>query len=53
MKKGPLYKKITATTNRLRDDDEFDEDEALRDAIKQKDTFWMENLKNITLYPIP
>ena len=26
MKKDPLHKKITATENRLRDDDEFDED---------------------------
>ena len=28
MKKDPLHKKITATAKRLRDDDEFDEDEA-------------------------
>ena len=34
MKKDPLHKKITATAKRLRDDDEFDEDEALRYAIK-------------------
>ena len=53
MKKDPLHKKITATTKRLRDDDEFDEDEALRYAIKNEDTSWMENLKNMTHHPIP
>ena len=53
MKKEPLHKKITATAKRLRDDDEFDEDEALRYAIKNEDTFWMENLKNMTHHPIP
>ena len=37
MKKDPLHKKITATAKRLRDDDEFDEDEALRYAIKKED----------------
>ena len=36
MKKDPLHKKITATAKRLRDDDEFDEDEALRYAIKKR-----------------
>ena len=36
MKKGPLHKKITATTKILRDDDEFDKDEALRFAIKKR-----------------
>ena len=34
-KKDPLYKKLTATAKRQRDDDEFDEDEALRYAIKK------------------
>ena len=36
MKKDPLHKKITATAKKLRDDDEFDEDEALRYAIKKR-----------------
>ena len=36
MKKDPLHKKITATAKRLRDDDEFNEDEALRYAIKKQ-----------------
>ena len=36
MKKDPLHKKITATAKRLRDEDEFDEDEALRYAIKKR-----------------
>ena len=36
MKKDPLHKKITATAKRLRNDDEFDEDEALRYAIKKR-----------------
>ena len=36
MKKDPLHKKITATAKRLRDDDEFDEDEALRYALKKR-----------------
>ena len=53
MKKDPLHKKITATAKRLRDDDEFDEDEALRYAIKIEDTSWMEKLKNMTHHPIP
>ena len=48
MKKDPLHKKITTTAKRLCDDDEFDEDEALRYAIKNEDTFWMGNLKNLT-----
>ena len=39
MKKDPLHKKIRATAKRLRDDDEFDEDEALRYAIKKKIPF--------------
>ena len=52
MKKDPLHKKITATAKRLRDDDEFYEDEALRYAIKNEDTFWMENLKNMIHHPI-
>ena len=52
MKKDPLHKNITATAKKLRDDDEFDEDEALRYAIKKEDTFWMENLKNMTHHPI-
>ena len=38
MKKGPLHKKITDTAKRLRDDDAFDEDDALRYAIKKKET---------------
>ena len=53
MKKDPLHKKITATAKRLRDDDEFDEDEALRYAIKKEDTFLKENLKNMIHHPIP
>ena len=53
MKKDPLHTKITATAKRLRDDDEFGEDEALRYAIKKEDTFWMENLKSTTHHPIP
>ena len=36
MKKDPLHKKITATAKRLRDDDEFDRDEALIYAIKKR-----------------
>ena len=36
MKKEPLHKKITATSKRLGDDDEFEEDETLRYAIKSK-----------------
>ena len=35
-KKDPLHKKITAAAKGLRDDDEFDEDEALRYAIKKR-----------------
>ena len=50
MKKNPSHKKIAS--KRLRDDDEFDEDEALRYAIKIEDTFWMVNLKNMTNHPI-
>ena len=53
MEKDPLHKKITSTAKRLRDDDDFNEDEALRYAIKKEDTFWMENLKNMTYNPIP
>ena len=36
MKKDPLQKKIIATAIRLRDDDEFYEDDALRYAIKKR-----------------
>ena len=37
MKKDPLHKKITGTAKRLQDEDEFDEDDALRDMLlKQK-----------------
>ena len=36
MKEDPLHKKITDTSKRLRDEDEFDEDDALRYAIKKK-----------------
>ena len=36
MKKDPLHKRITATAKRLREDDEFDEDEALRYALKKR-----------------
>ena len=36
MTKDPLHKKITATAKRQRDDDKFDEDEALRYAIKKR-----------------
>ena len=36
MKKDPLHKKITDTAKRLRDEDEFDEDDALRYAIKKR-----------------
>ena len=53
MKKDPLHKKITDTAKRLRDEDEFDEDDALRYAIKNEDTSWMGNLKNLTHQPIP
>ena len=52
MKKDPLHKKITDTANRPRDEDDFDEDEVLRYAIKNEDTSWMENLKNMTHHPI-
>ena len=56
MKKDPLHKKITDTAKRLRDEDEIDEDDALRYAfirIKNEDTSWMGNLKNLTHQPIP
>ena len=53
MKKDPLHKKITDTAKRLRDEDDFDEDDALKYAIKNKDTSWMGNLKNLTHLPIP
>ena len=46
------FLRVTATAKRLRDDDEFDEDEALRYAIKNEDTSWMENLKNMIHHPI-
>ena len=36
MKKDPMHKKITDTAKRLRDEDEFDEDDALRYAIKKR-----------------
>ena len=36
MKKDPLHKKITDTAKRLQDEDEFDEDNALRYAIKKR-----------------
>ena len=36
MKKDPLHKKITDTAKRLRDEDDFDEDEALKYAIKKR-----------------
>ena len=36
MKKDPLHKKITDTAKRLRDEDEFDEDDALKYAIKKR-----------------
>ena len=52
MKKDPLHKKITDTAKRLRDEDEFDEDDALRYAMKNKDTSCMGNLKNLTHQPI-
>ena len=38
MKKDPLHKKITDTAKRLRDEDDFDEDDALKYAIKNEDT---------------
>ena len=53
MKKDPLHKKKTDTAKRLRDEDEFGEDDALRYAIKNEDTSWMGNLKNLTHQPIP
>ena len=51
MKKDPLHKKITDTAKRLRDKDEFNEYDALRYAIKNTDTSWMGNLKNLTHQP--
>ena len=36
MKKDPLHKKITDTAKRLRDEDDFDEDDALKYAIKKR-----------------
>ena len=36
MKKYPLHKKITDTAKRLRDEDDFDEDDALKCAIKKR-----------------
>ena len=51
MKKDPLHKKITVTSKRLRDDDEFEEDETLQYAIKN--TSWKEILMNLTNQPIP
>ena len=36
MKKDPLHKKLTDTAKRLRDEDEFDEDDALRYAINKR-----------------
>ena len=38
---------------RLRDDEVFDEDYALRYAIKKEGTSWMEKLKNLIHQPIP
>ena len=50
---APLHKKITATAKRLRHDDTFDEDDALRYAIKKEETSWIEKLKNLIHQPIP
>ena len=36
MEKDPLHKKITDTAKRLRDEDDFDEDDALKYAIKKR-----------------
>ena len=36
IKKDPLHKKITDTAKRLRDEDDFDEDDALKYAIKKR-----------------
>ena len=36
MEKDPLHKKITDTAKRLWDEDEFDEDDALRYAFKKR-----------------
>ena len=36
MKKDALHKKITDTAKRLRDEDDFDEDDALKYAIKKR-----------------
>ena len=36
MKKDPLHKKITDTAKRLRDEDDFDENDALKYAIKKR-----------------
>ena len=36
LKKDPLHKKITDTAKRLRDEDDFDEDDALKYAIKKR-----------------
>ena len=37
LKKDPLHKKITDTAKRLRDEDDFDEDDALKYAIKNEE----------------
>ena len=42
MKKDPFHKKITATAKRIRDEDEFDEDEVLDMPLKRR--YLMENL---------
>ena len=53
MKKDPLHKKITDTAKRLQDEDEFDEDDALRYAIKKRRCLLDGKLEEFDPQPIP
>ena len=46
MKKGHLHLKIIATATRRRDEDGFEEDEALRYTTKNENISLRENLKS-------
>ena len=46
LRKDPVHKKVMSTAHRLRDEEDYDEEEAMQYALKSEDIYLSENLTN-------
>ena len=53
LRKDPVHKKVMSTAHRLRDEEEYDEEEAMQYAVKSEDIYLSENLTNTKDHLLP